>query len=240
MRNRRVFVQKEVAMGNGGTERNPWRTVFAQMVKIGQFLLDGSRDIEEVIKYLQPIIARPEFIKLLDAQPPAVKQRVQDLLVFVGTVRLPGISEPFKVGDRFVVDTSETARVKIYEVSTNFKRMFGKMTVGVCGESSLSYSMLKRHAYDNAIIAALGGEAKVVTTIAEVWQLMELQPGHLLGHLSRDEKAISFYVYDEEEVLRLVYVSRYNNAWGVNACNRDCSSWEPLRNFSHSCCSLTL
>jgi hypothetical protein len=140
-----------------------------------------------------------------------------DLLTFAGTVRLQGISEPFKVSDRFVVNTSDAAKVKISGIGSNFKRMFGKMTVGSCAGSSLSRSALTRAAYDEDILAALGGKVKAKSTISEIWQFLELQPNYENGYSLNDGQLYLFYVLDEEQVLRAVFVFRFGNGWRVDA-----------------------
>jgi hypothetical protein len=150
------------------------------------------------------------------------------LLTLEGKVDLPGISEPFKVSDRFVVDTSATARVNISGIGPNFQNDFGDMLVESCGASSLSFSTITQDACDTDIVAALGGKAVAVTSIGELWQLMDLQPKGESGSLLNDDKANKFYVPRRDGSLRTVLVCWVGFGWYVLALELG-HSWNFIR-----------
>ena len=211
-------------MGNG-TENNPYRTLLSQIVKIGSFVLDGQRKIEDVTRFLQVVIASVDFVKVLDAPMQVTKKVVVKFLAFVGTITVPALTETWNALDRFKKDLSDEARVKIYDVGSNFIAWFGKMVVGAHTGSTLGYHTLTKRMSDKDIIAELGGEANVEVTLTEVWWLMEQQKNGGNGVLLNDGKANIFYIRDCNRVLRALLVRWFDGGWVVDADEFDVNYW---------------
>ena len=212
-------------MGSGNSKKNPFKTLVGQLASILYMVMSEKRKLEEVTRFLQIVIADEDFIKRLDAPLQIVEKAVASLLKLVGTVNVPAMTESFQVDERFMKDTSATARVKISCVGDNFLSWFGQMRIEPQSGSTLSDSTLTRDAYDREIIAALGGEANCETTLAEIWQLMILQKNGGDGVLSADGHANIFYVRDRSSALRAVHVRWYGSGWFVGANELDFSRW---------------
>ncbi|MFH0814535.1 MAG: hypothetical protein V1902_00360 [Candidatus Falkowbacteria bacterium] len=224
----------------GNDTENPYRTILAQAVKIGEMILNDGRDIHQLIRYLQPVIARKDFITILDA-PQAVRQVVQevkeDLLQLDGTISVPSMTALGKMRDVFKVDTSDSARVKISYVGSNVYEWFNEMYVLAFAGSMVCWQTLMRNAYDRAVVQALGGERKEETSLSEMYWLMKQQPDGRDGILLTDGKANIFYVCGRKGILRVVHVHWDARGWSVYAdeignAPRASSS----RVFSHAHC----
>lgn len=139
------------------------------------------------------------------------------LLEFVRTISVPATNAPFKVSELFVVDTSDSARVKFRSVDSTFLTWFGKMMVKTYGGSELRCQSLTRSAFDTEIIEALGGCGKCGTTLAELWWMLEQQASGQKGDLLTDGCANIFYIYDRSGALRVVYVFWLGSGWYVRA-----------------------
>ena len=211
-------------MGNG-TENNPYRTLLSQIVKIGSFVLDGQRKIEDVTRFLQVVIASVDFVKVLDAPMQVTKKVVVKFLAFVGTITVPALTETWNALDRFKKDLSDEARVKICDVGSNFTAWFGKMVVGAHTGSTLGYHTLTKRMFDKDIIAELGGEGNVEVTLAEVYWLMEQQKNGGSGALLNNGDANIFYVCGSDGVLRALVVSWSGRVWIVGASELDSIYW---------------
>lgn len=146
---------------------------------------------------------------------PAAEQ--EPLLKFLGTVTIPATNEPFITKDRFVVDTSSDASVKISFLGSNFEKWFlGKIEEPI-QESILRYHKLIESSVDVPIIAELGGETKAETTLAKIFALMEIQKNGEAGALFNNGYANIFYVRDVNGLLRTVLVRWDVDGWCVNA-----------------------
>ena len=134
-----------------------------------------------------------------------------------GTVAIPAAAEPFVVSDRFVVGTGRGVAVKVSFVGDNFRRLFGEMTAAAGPEQLLRYAKLLRRSVDEPIIAELGGEEAVETSLSIFWALIERQPNGERGPLLTDGCANVFYVRDARNVLWAVYVLWSSDGWDVDA-----------------------
>lgn len=151
----------------------------------------------------------------------AIKNRpkpVELLMELLGTILVPATSNPFIARDHFVIDTSKKAKVKISYLGDNFKDNFlGKIEEPFAG-SMLRYGKLKKGSVDRPIIAELGGEAKVETTLAEMFSLMEKGEE---GGLLTNGYANIFYIRDKKGVLWAVRCHGDGVGWFVRAFSVD-------------------
>ena len=141
----------------------------------------------------------------------------EKILGFLGTVTIPTTTEKFIPRDKFVVDTSKTAKVKISYVWDDFSNRFGDRIEEPISEHILRYNKLGRSSSDGPIIAELGGEQKAVTTLTEVFSLMEKQPNGEKGVLQTNGRANIFYIPDTSLLLHAVFVYWASDGWRVYA-----------------------
>jgi hypothetical protein len=156
--------------------------------------------------------AHRKVLGLKPLNPPA-----PPLLIALGTSTVFSTVTPFVARKHFVQNTDKKAPVKISFVSDYFKECFYGKTEDVFGGSTLNYGKLSRSSVDGPIIAELGGEAKSVTTLTEIYSLMEVQPNGESGPLLTNGYANIFYVRDVKGVLRAVGVCWSGGGWYVGA-----------------------
>jgi len=123
----------------------------------------------------------------------------------------------FVVRDRFVLNMEQHDKLLIAYMIGHFPQWFGGKVEGPVAASTLRYYELQRDAGDRSILEALGGEAKIETTMTEVYALMDRQRTGQGGILAINGWGNIFYVRDELKVLRVVYVHWCDDAWGVEA-----------------------
>lgn len=142
------------------------------------------------------------------------------LLDWLGIVNIPATTEKFVAREKFVVDTSKKAKVKISYLGDNLTEWFlsgdGKIESPI-SERSLRYGKLMENSVDAPIIAELGGEQKAEMTLAEMFALMEKQPNGERGTLLTNGWANIFYIRDVKGVLRAVNGCWYGDGWLVLA-----------------------
>ncbi|QQG46156.1 MAG: hypothetical protein HYY55_04350 [Candidatus Niyogibacteria bacterium] len=141
------------------------------------------------------------------------------LLEPFGTVTVPAIAERFVASEKFVVDTSKRARVKIGWLGSDFKCWFLGKTEEPVQEAILRCARLTRDAFDRDIREEIGTEFEE-TSLAQVYALMERQPNGEAGKLLTNGRANTFCVRDIPGVLRAVRVSWLagHDGWRVDAC----------------------
>lgn len=142
------------------------------------------------------------------------------LLTTFATVPLPATTEPFGAREKFVVNTSADAEVKISFISENFTNWFladGGKVEPAQAERGLRYAKLKKSLRYELIITELGGEAKAETSLADIWSLLKKQAHGGEGALLTNGYANIFYIRDRSSVLRTVCVGWYGRGWRVAA-----------------------
>ena len=139
------------------------------------------------------------------------------LLELVGLVPILATTERFVAKDRFVLDKSDSAKVKISYLGDNLKAWLLDKVEEPFGGSTLCTFKLRESSLDGPIIAELGGEAKAETTLSEIHTLMAKQPNGEQGKLLINGYANIFYVRDITGVLRAVSVYWYGDGWDVYA-----------------------
>jgi hypothetical protein len=141
---------------------------------------------------------------------------VKPLIQSVGTATTPVRTEKFVARDKFIVDTSKTARVKISGLGSNFEENFLDKIEEPSNATTLSVGKLLESSKDDKIIAELGGEEKAETTLAEMFSLMEKQANGESGDLLTNGYANIFYIR-KAGVLWAVSVNWFDDGWGVCA-----------------------
>jgi hypothetical protein len=143
------------------------------------------------------------------------------LLTTVGTVSVATTDKTFVAKEKFVISHKADAKVKIFYLGNNFKSWFlGKVEQPIVG-SDLRVHRLVKNSVDTPIITELGGEAKVETTLTEMFSLMEKQGDGQAGDLLTNSYANIFYIRDVEGVLRAVGCYWSDDSWRVDALPLD-------------------
>lgn len=167
-----------------------------------------------------------------------VAQAIKNILESVGTIVVSATTGTFIAREKFVVGTDRKTRVKINHISNDFTEWFlsggGKIEDPI-GEQTLRYQALKQSSIDSPIIAELGGEPKVETTLTEVFSLMEKQPNGEEGVLLNNGWANIFYVRDKNNILRTMHMYWYGG-WNAHAYSvEDPITWrDGYRAFSRN------
>lgn len=134
---------------------------------VGSGLLTDIRDCD-ISK-----VNRDEARKVFGLEPLTLK--LEPLLELLGTVTIPATTGKFVAKDRLKVNTGKNAPVKISWLGENLKAWFLNKEEELISETMLRYHELRKPSVDGPIIAELGDEAKVETTLAEMFALMERQ-----------------------------------------------------------------
>jgi len=141
----------------------------------------------------------------------------ESLFVAGKTIDLEASAGNFAVKDRFVLNLERRDRLLIAYMVGHFDEWFNGKVEGPVAASTLRYFELQRDASDQAILDGLGGESQVETTMTEVYALMDRQRSGQGGILAINGWGNIFYIRDERNVLRVVYVHWCDDAWGVEA-----------------------
>lgn len=137
------------------------------------------------------------------------------LLEFLGTVTIQA-TERFIAREKFVVDTSKKARVKISYLNDKFNAWFLPKVDDPAAEMLLRYTKLTRPALDDEIRKEIGAELEETTLVA-IYELMERQKNGESGALLTNGGLNIFYVRDATGALRAVYVYWSGYGWFVLA-----------------------
>ena len=151
---------------------------------------------------------------------PEIQKVTSSLLRFVEEVKPLAIKE-FLAKDHFKV--GEVEGVKIGYLGDSFKRAFFGTdqcrAEGEVAEATLRIHQLKKASVDSPIIAELGGEEIIETTLGQMFEIMKAQGHGQKGNLLVNGYANIFYIRSSDGVLWAVYcgwVSDYG-CWGVSA-----------------------
>ncbi len=196
-----------------------------QIAKMSAVLVEHQNEFENMTtEDRQWVIQNPKVAIGLFSN--AVKNRDKDsapevpvkiLSGVISTTAISATTEKFIAKDRFKVDTSKKAKVKISILGNNFENWFlGKIEEPFTG-SMINGCQLEKSSVDGPIIAELGGEKVAETTLAEIYAMMEKQPNGEAGALLNTGWANIFYVRDINGTLRAVGVSWRGLGWDVGA-----------------------
>jgi len=110
---------------------------------------------------------------------PAEPPKPELLLELVNSITLAATTKKFVAKDRFVVDTSCRAKVKISGIGDNFDNWFlagdGRVEDPI-GQTDLRSHKLLKYSVDGPIITELGGIEMATTGLTHAFSLMEKQP----------------------------------------------------------------
>lgn len=129
---------------------------------------------------------------------------------------------PFKADDTFF---NKKSGVKMVFHGSHFTSWFtGKVEEDV-PEGILVPMVLAQSAYDNEIIADLGGEERAEVTLAEIWRLIQRQANGEDGVLLTNGYFNIFYVRDVNGLLRAVGVGWGGGGGSACAFALDDAGW---------------
>lgn len=158
------------------------------------------------------------FVVAVASRAKQVAEKVAEkLLDWIGTITVSATTFKFIARDKFVVNTSDSAEVKISYLGENFKRWFLGKIEGPITEQTLRYAKLRMNSKDPGIITELGGDAKAETTLTEMFAVLKRQGHGTSGVLLTNGWANISYVCDQGGVLRTVDAYWYGGGWNVNA-----------------------
>ncbi len=148
---------------------------------------------------------------------PVVRIASATLSEIIATAEIPSSNKSFVVMDKFLVDCSPKAKVKISHLDRNFRAWFLNKTEESFAGSMLDGRQLNKNSIDDAILLAMGGTSKAETTLTEIYALMALQPNGEEGALFSNSRTNIFYVRDVTDTLRAVLVHYCGLGWYVKA-----------------------
>lgn len=138
--------------------------------------------------------------------PKVVLEALEDVVV-------PADTAPFIIKDQF----KKGGALRISMVWEEFRRRyFGKVEQPGQPIRLRKYRLLS-FAPDGPIIAELGGEDKVQSTVAAAYALMRKQPNGEAGFLQTNGFANIFYVKDKEGVLCAIRTGWASDGWVIDA-----------------------
>lgn len=143
----------------------------------------------------------------------------------LGTTTTSMTTERFVAKDKFTTDPNG---IKFRGILGDFNKWFlagdGKIEEPI-GERILHYGDLIKDSTDGLIIEELGGEAKVETTLTELYDLLKKQPNGEAGALLVNGYSNIFYIRDTGGVLRDMFVYWRGYYWLVYSHFIGCPLW---------------
>lgn len=122
---------------------------------------------------------------------------LESVLTLVCTLTLP--AQPrFVARDRFKVDTSGKAKVKIAFIWDNFQDRFLDKIEEAVAEAEFAIRKLDKDLLDKEIRSELGGAEWEETTLSQLWALLEKQGHGQPGDLLVNSYANIFYIRDKD------------------------------------------
>lgn len=147
----------------------------------------------------------------------AVQAAVSLLSAVICSFSVPATRKRFIAKEKFKVDASKKAKVKILHLSDNFQRWFlGKIEEPFAG-STIYGRKLEKDSVDRPILAELGGPEAAKTTLTELYVAMAAQAHGESGALLTNGRANIFYIEDINGLLRAVRVGWFGAGWRVRA-----------------------
>jgi len=136
-------------------------------------------------------------------------------------ITIPATTEKFIIAKKFKVDKSKDTEVKIQGITgDNFQKWFWNKEEMPIAETILCSVVLRREAGSDEIIARLGGKTVAETNLTTIYQLMK-KDTKIWG----DGGPNIFYVPDNNNVLRWVWVHQFDGSWVINSDEIGKSGW---------------
>ncbi len=123
----------------------------------------------------------------------------------------------FIVKDNFVVNTKDSAVVRIFCIGKKFKDWFINKIEDPFTASIICGRDLTKDSIDEPILNELGGQEKAETSLTEIFVMMKNQANGSAGNLLTNGYSNIFYVRDIDNVLRAVGVFWDGFGWYVCA-----------------------
>jgi hypothetical protein len=144
----------------------------------------------------------------------AIVNRAKDVIQILGgvvlTVIVPSTTKKFVAKDKFKVDVSEKAEVKISGLGDNFKAWFLKKIEPPFAGSTINGRKLEKNFVDGPIIKELGAEKAAEIMLAELFSAMKAQQ-------DGEHNSLLAYILDINGILRAVGVRWVGGGWRVSA-----------------------
>jgi hypothetical protein len=174
----------------------------------------GNLTLGQIEAGINKIGGEEAFMRLLRDElviSEAVAKKLLERLLT--TITLPIVAS-FTASERFMIDTSKKAAMKISYLCDNFKANFlQKVESDEVAAENLAINKLLENSFDPDIITALGGEAKVEITLGQFFAVFAKQPNGEKGTLLTNGYANVGYVRDINGVLWSVNGYWYACGW---------------------------
>lgn len=173
---------------------------------------------KELHRKIQEVLRRSSGATDVVASLPA-----NALLELVTTTQTPAV-EAFNAKEKLAIGTQDG--VKIVWHGDNFKMHFlGKCELDVPAQELRVHKLLEK-SLDAPIIAELGGEKLVETSLATMFEMLKKQGQGQKGSLLTNGYANIFYIKDDAGTLWAVYARWYGGGWDLFALSvTDPDSW---------------
>lgn len=139
-----------------------------------------------------------------------------NILQKIDTVTFPGTVK-FAASENFVINTLESAPIKISYLGKNFPVWFGEKVENDLPPSTLTYSKLMQDSNDTEILGAISNKENEDVFLCEMFYLMSKQPNGEEGILLNDGGVNFFYIKDVSGVLRTIRLLWQDGGWGIHA-----------------------
>ncbi len=209
-----------------------YESITGQLFEIGRQLRQPNGypfDPGVLQKYLQNAI-EGRFNQVIKVVTPDDK-----ILEFVSTVTVSATTKKFVVRDYI----QKLRKTKNVYTGSNFEKWFFDKTVEpISSEQELNYHKLTKNSVDGPIIVELGGEAKVETTLAEMFSFIARQPNGENGVLLTNGYANVFFIRDMDGVLRAVHCDGCDDGWDLyaNSVESPLAWCDGIQVFSRNSC----
>ena len=194
----------------------------------------GNLTLGQIEAGINKIGGEDAFMRLLAGELNIVPAKPADpkkLLELVTTTSVAAC-EKFVAKEHFKNDTGCKAKVKIACLWGNFSKHFLPKTEEGVLAGEIKVHKLLRSSLDAPIMTELGDPRSYSTTLADLWGMLEKQPGGEEGALLVNSYANIFYIHDTEGNLWAVraHWSDSLGGWSVEANSVEHSSgWKEGR-----------
>jgi hypothetical protein len=159
-----------------------------------------------------------ELGRFLSKQPCWTKERLDPppaKIKELGTLLIPERIEPYIADDSFSYHDPE---VPVSECDDAFWKVCRKIVEDPCKEHELRYVETEEMTWDNAVIAAMGGEENVTVSFSDIYAVAKLQGSNMEGPLKRKGGNIFYVLLDGLVHGIFVY-------WSVRVFSRAAYGW---------------